>query len=187
MMELDCQNLACPEPVIKTKKALEDLDDGANLQVLVNSEASIQNVTRFAKSLGYGVSEDKKDDKSILTIEKKSVCDMSFEDEGKTLLIKDDKVGEGELGEKLITGFLTAMCEVKNPPKEIFFVNRGVFLTSKNETTIGILKKLEKRGVNIYSCGVCLDFFGIKTQVGEIGNAFQTVETLLSSEKVVSF
>lgn len=185
-MQIDCKNLPCPEPVIKTKKALEDLKEGEILEVLVNSEASLQNVTRFAQSQGYGVMQDKKENETILTIDKDISCDTNFDKKAKTLFIKDDKVGTGELGEKLIIGFLTAMSEASNLPKEIFFVNKGVFLTSTNEASIKAIKELEQLGCKIYSCGICLEHFDVKIQVGEIGNAFQTVESLLNSDGVLS-
>lgn len=184
-MQIDCQNLPCPGPVIKTKKALENLEENDSIDILVNDEIAAKNVRRFAKNEGYEVFEAKKNELITLTI-KKTTCQIMFENDAKTLLIKDDKVGEGELGENLMIGFLSAMIESTKPPKEIFFINRGVLLTSANENSIKVIKKLEGLGCKIYSCGVCLEYFGLKVQIGEVGNAFQVIESLLRSEGVLT-
>ena len=52
--ELDCRGLACPQPVILTKKALDHLP--AELTVLVDNVAAKENVAKFASANGYGVS-----------------------------------------------------------------------------------------------------------------------------------
>ena len=56
--KLDCRNLACPVPVIKTKEALEGMGEGI-LDVELNTYSSIQNVKRFAASRGLFVQEKK--------------------------------------------------------------------------------------------------------------------------------
>jgi len=108
----------------------------------------------------------------------------------KTLLIKDDRVGEGELGGILMHGFLKTTLEFERPPRNIVLVNRGVFLTTDAERhgeIVDILKRLEERGVRIYSCGLCMNHFGIPAealQVGEIGNAYDTMRMLLETDAV---
>ena len=49
------------------------------------------------------------------------------------------------------------------------------------------LKKLENEGVEIYSCGACLEYYGLQgsLMVGNVGNALDTVEALLGGEGVV--
>lgn len=188
-MVLDCLDLACPNPVLKTKKALEELDEGA-LEVHVNNSAAKENVERFATSVGCEVKVEEKGKISILTITKGFTCKEET-NEGlsqKTLFLKDDKVGESGLGEKLIVGFLSSILELPKPPKEIICVNRAVFLTAQNQDAITVLKALEAKGVKIYSCGICLEFYELanKLQVGVVGNAYSTVEMLMSSEGVIT-
>ncbi len=187
-MKIDCRNLACPEPVLKTKKALEEMDEGI-LEVLVNSVSSVQNVKRFAANQGLVAEEEKLDNgESIIRIVKGYECSIVPEESDdkkfldKVLFIKDDKVGEGELGHILMEGFLKTTLEFDKLPEIVVCVNRGVFLTTKNEKTIEILKEFEKRGVKIYSCGVCMNHFKIPAEelkVGEIGNAYDTMDFLL--------
>lgn len=191
-MVVDCLNLPCPEPVLKTKKALEELGEEGVIEVHVNNGAARENVNRFAVSLGHSVSVEEKDDKSVLTITKGFTCDVlaSSDDlSNKVVFLKDDKIGVSGLGEKLIVGFLKSMVELPKAPKEIICVNRAVYLTTQNSDAIEALKALESRGVTIYSCGVCLDFYGLSEElkVGVVGNAYATVEMLTSREGVVAF
>ena len=65
-----------------------------------------------------------------------------------------------------------------------------MYLTTADESMpiIEILKQLEAKGVEIYSCGVCLEFYGVDKQlkVGESGNAFGTIEMLFGGEGTIS-
>ncbi len=191
-MKIDCRNLACPEPVLKTKKALEEMEEGI-LEVLVNSISSIQNVKRFAQNQGLVAEEEKLDNgDTIIRIVKGYECSIVQQEDNKkfldkVLFIKDDKVGEGELGHILMEGFLKTTLEFDKLPEIVVCVNRGVFLTTKNEKTIEILKEFEKRGVKIYSCGVCMNHFKIppeELKVGEIGNAYDTMDFLLHKNTI---
>lgn len=194
-MKIDCCGLACPEPVLQTKKALESLPDDAVLEVLVNSLASKENVLRFAHNAGYEAkSEEREEGKTIIAIIKGFTCNVVetpkevFLD--KTLFLKSDSVGEGELGAKLIVGFLKSTLELPKLPKRIVCVNRAVFLTTAaaDAPVIEILKGFEAKGVEIYSCGVCLEFYGVSDalKVGQIGNAYGTVEMLFGGEGTIT-
>jgi len=196
-MRIDCCDLACPEPVLRTKKALEELPQDSILEVLVNSLSSVANVRRFAENQGYECrAEEQEGGKTLLTIIKGFACEIA-NDEGakapfldRTLFIKDDKVGEGELGFILMKGFLKTTLEFDRLPRNIVFVNRGVFLTTDESThgeIIEILRQLQDRGVAIYSCGLCMNHYGIAPEslkVGEIGNAYDTMDMLLHTETV---
>ena len=52
MEPIDCSGLACPGPVIQVKKAMEELLPGDTLEVKVDSDASLENVSRFVESRG---------------------------------------------------------------------------------------------------------------------------------------
>lgn len=195
-MKLDCSGLACPEPVLQTKKALETLPNDSVLEVVVSSVASKENVMRFAQNGGFDArAEDVGEGKSLITIIKGFACNVatSTSDEkflDKTLFLKSDKVGEGELGAKLIVGFLKSTLELPKLPKRIVCVNQAVLLTTADESApiIEVLKALEAKGVEIYSCGVCLEFYAVtdKLKVGKIGNAFGTIEMLFGGEGTIS-
>lgn len=195
-MKIDCSGLACPQPVLETKKALETLPNDSILEVVVDSLASKENVLRFAQNGGYEATSETLDaTKSCITIVKGFACHIAndtieeaFLD--KTLFLKDDKVGEGELGSMLMVGFLKTLLELPKPPKRIICVNKAVNLTTADETMpiLGILKQLEAKGVEIYSCGVCLEFYGVDNalKVGKIGNAYSTLEMLFGGDGTIS-
>ena len=195
-MKIDCCGLACPEPVLQTKKALETLPNDTILEVVVNSIASKENVLRFAQNAGYECRfEEREEGKTVIAIIKGFTCNVEQGDEkehflDKTLFLKSDSVGEGELGAKLIVGFLKSTLELPKLPRRIVCVNRAVFLTTADAQApiTEVLQALEAKGVEIYSCGVCLEFYGVtdKLKVGKIGNAFGTVEMLFGGEGTIS-
>ena len=53
MLIVDARGLLCPEPVVRTQRAVKD--GLRELAVLVDAEAAKENVTRFAASRGYQV------------------------------------------------------------------------------------------------------------------------------------
>ncbi len=193
-MKIDCCDLACPEPVLRTKKALDELEDNSILEVTVNSVSSVENVKRYATKNGYEYrSEEIEGGKTVIAIIKGYECAIVKSEEeqflNKTIFVKTDKIGVGELGETLMKSFLKTIREFKKLPKNIVFVNEGVFLTTKEENSdlIEALKELEKRGVKVYSCGLCLNFYKIdpkELKVGEIGNAYDSVDMLLNTDTV---
>lgn len=190
-MVVECLNLPCPEPVLKTKKVLDGLGEDGVVEVHVNDKAARENVERFASSMGCDVKIEDRSDRSVLTITKGFTCNVETKVSNvssKTLFLKDDKVGESGLGEKLIVGFLGTILELPKLPKEIICVNRAVFLTTENSDAVEVLKALEAKGVSVYSCGICLEFYGLsdKLQVGVVGNAYSTVEMLTTSEGVIA-
>lgn len=195
-MKIDCCGLACPEPVLQTKKALEALPNDTILEVVVNSVASKENVLRFAQNAGYECRfEEREEGKTIIAIIKGFTCNIVEEAKeekflDKTLFLKSHTVGEGELGAKLVVGFLKSTLELPKLPKRIICVNTAVYLTTADEDApvTEILRALEAKGVEIYSCGVCLEFYGVDKalKVGKIGNAFGTIEMLFGGEGTIT-
>ena len=195
-MKIDCRGLACPEPVINTKKSLDILPEDSILEVLVDTTASKENVIRYAKNEGLTVSDEVTEEGSTkITIVKGFACAItSDEDESKFLnkviFLKDDKVGDNELGSMLVVGFLKSILELPKLPKAMYLVNRAVYLTTAPEDSdiIKILRTYEEKGVEIFSCGICLDFYKISDdlKVGMTGNAYGTVDGLLNCENTIS-
>ncbi len=186
--------MPCPEPVLKTKKALEEMGEDGVLDIVLNSAASVENVKRLAANSGHEFREEKgRNGEVVISIIKGYACSIA-EKKGsniinKTVFIKDDKLGDGELGSMLIAGLLKNMLEFDELPKNIVFVNRGIFLTTQSEEAdiVNTLKEFAKRGTEIYSCGMCFEYYGIdmsELKVGEIGNAYDTAGMLLNTEVI---
>ena len=110
---------------------------------------------------------------------------------GSIIYITADRVGpDEELGRHLLKVFIRNMLEVSRTdlPKKIVFVNRGVQVPCHWEETIEDLRALQDLGVGVYACGVCLKHYHIEEhlKVGEVGNAFDTVQAFLGSDRLVN-
>jgi len=187
--ELDLRGLKCPEPAMKTGKALRDADE---LMVIVDDDEAIQNISRGAKKRGYDISVETKDGDHYLHLKKSE----DYEDLGLSLgpivaFFPADTIGRGddELGGILVKSILYSFLEVDIQPDTIIFMNSGIKLAIEGAQTLEDLKKLEAAGVDILVCGTCLDFFDIKDKlaIGEISNAYTIAETLLEAGNVVRF
>ena len=66
MTKVDARGLNCPEPVLLTKRALEQ---GAPVVVLVDDKTPLMNITRFAENAGYQVSHELVDGDYASTIQ----------------------------------------------------------------------------------------------------------------------
>lgn len=194
-MNLDCKDLDCPKPVLELKKALEALGEDGIIELELNTVSSIENCRRF--TLSQGCTEESKvlpDGTTLMRIVKGFGCDVGVETNeeallNRTIFVKTDRIGNGELGKKLMGGFLKTTLEFDTLPRYIIFVNEGVLLTTheENKEIIESLQALASRGVTIYSCGLCLAALEIdpsSLQVGEIGNAYDTMSILLSTDVV---
>lgn len=192
MKTIDCRGLGCPEPVIRTKRELENAPEG--LVILLDDGAPRENVGRFAGNRGYLVTEAAEGNGWCLTIASRrqqpepqqTTADRTGE---RVLLITSDQLGNGpeELGRLLMKNFIHTLLETNRQPDRILFMNSGVFLTVEGAETIEALKKLENMGVEIFSCGLCLDYFNRKEGLatGSVTNMFSTAENLLAAASVI--
>jgi selenium metabolism protein YedF len=193
MITIDCRGQACPAPVIATKRALEASPSG--ICVLLDDGAPRENVTRFAQTRGLTVTETPNGTGWSLQVTGKAGLAVApqltpVQASGeRVLLITSDRMGEGadELGRLLMRNFLHTLLETAERPDRILFLNSGVLLTVQGAETIEALSALEALGVELFSCGVCLDFFKKKDQlaVGKVTNMFSTAEQLLAAASVI--
>lgn len=197
---VDAKGLACPMPVIKTKKALEEITEGV-IEVVVSDEAPKVNILKFAKSVNCEaeVIKDEADEKIIRIVKGEGASiDANAENfscelptgSNEVVAIMSNRMGSGndELGAVLIKSFLFALNEATPLPKAVLFVNGGVELTTINEATVENIKRLEDAGVEILSCGTCLDYYNLKDElkVGSITNMYTIVETMKSASRVIT-
>ena len=197
---IDCTGLTCPQPVIKTKDALEQ---GAGyLRVIVDNEASRDNVTRFARSRGCEVLVDPSGNECFqITIQAgNSVVDQDFQpaDYGCTVpaagglvyVISSNSMGRGsdELGWALLQTYIQTIEQVDPLPSKIIFYNSGVKLVAEKSGALEALAALQKKGVEILACGTCLDFFQLKSKirVGHISNMHEIMTAMSEAGKLVS-
>jgi selenium metabolism protein YedF len=190
METIDCRNLACPAPVITVKKALQE---HAEIMVYLDDGAPYENVIRFSRNRGCRITEERDGSGWVLTIrgatDRTSPAPEPPSTADRVLMITSDRLGEGpeELGRLLMKNFIHTLLETSALPARMLFLNTGVFLTSEGSDTLEALGKLQGMGVEIFSCGLCLDYFKIKEKlgVGTTTNMLATAEYLLSASQFI--
>jgi selenium metabolism protein YedF len=193
---VDCRGLSCPQPVIRTKKAMSESEQ---VTTIADTETAVQNVTRMAEKEGYTVAVEKREDGIYLSLSKAARPATTVTVPGMAtnstppptvVLIPSDGMGRGdeELGGILMRSFLHTLHEVEPLPNTIIFINAGVKLTVEGSPVLEDLEALGERGVSILACGTCLGHFGLKDRlaVGEVSNMYSIAETLLAAGNVVS-
>ena len=199
---LDFVGKACPIPVVETKKALVGLKPEDVLEVLVDNNIAVQNLSKMAAQKKLVLSTEKKDEQLYqvtLTLTSESQLDNSATEmvscvpdlgAGPTIVVlSSDKMGEGDekLGHILIKGFLYALTQLEVLPKTILMYNNGVKLAVEGSESLADLKLLETQGVEVLSCGTCLNHYQLteKLGVGTITNMYTIVERLSQAGKVI--
>ena len=193
-MEIDCRGKACPQPVITAKQALEQLKEG-EVVLVVDNPASSENVERFARSQGCSVHVVEKEGDYYLRFGKpRSGGASDYPQEGKkarktVAYISSQFLGIGDdtLGAILMKAFLKTLLEMENKPNPLIFINSGVKLTSEGSEVLESLRTLAGGGVEILSCGTCLDFYGLKEKlrVGIVSNMYDIARSLLEADTII--
>lgn len=194
-IKIDARGLACPKPVIETKKAIEQIPEG-NIITLVDNSIARDNVSKLANSLNLHFTVEEVEGNYQISIFKNEYTDFNEEQLKKrpdlsntVFFISSDVMGSGDrdLGEILMKGFIYALTEYEPYPKAILLVNSGVNLAIEGSQSLANLKLLADYGTEILSCGTCLDFYGIKPLlgVGEVTNMYSIVEYLSEANNTV--
>ena len=208
MITVDAMGDACPIPVIKTKKALAELNGSGELEVFVDNEIAVQNVSKMAANAGGDVaSEQISEGKYRVAIrlagdgttgerdteekaeEKQAEKTAGKEKKHTIVVVSSDRMGSGndELGKVLIKGFIFAVTQLDELPEQMLLYNGGAVLTCEGADTLEDLKNLEAQGVEILTCGTCLDYYGLKEklQVGSVTNMYAIVEAMNRADKII--
>lgn len=198
MITVNAMGDNCPIPVIKTKKAMQALTGPETIEVLVDNEIAVQNVTKMASSSGGTVSSEKLGDAEFkVTIQmegapkadEEEVSCMPDARDNTVVVVSSDRMGSGndELGKVLIKGFIYAVTQLDTLPKTMLFYNGGATLTTEGSDSLEDLKSLEAQGVQIMTCGTCLDYYGLKEKlaVGTVTNMYSIVETMAKAGRII--
>ena len=198
MITVNAMGDNCPIPVIKTKKAMEALTGPETIEVLVDNEIAVQNVTKMAQGAGGQVASEKVNDAEFkVTIQMEGAVKEASEEavcapdarSNTVVVVSSDRMGIGndELGKVLIKGFIFAVTQLDTLPKTMLFYNGGATLTAEGSESLEDLKSLEAQGVEILTCGTCLDYYGLKDKlaVGSVTNMYSIVETMAKAGKII--
>lgn len=200
-IEVNAMGDACPLPVVKTLKALKSLGGAGTVTTSVDNETAVANLTKMAQEKGCTVETVKVGDAewhvTLATQGAVAVADAAAEaapfcgtaTKNVVISVYTDCMGRGddELGRKLMKAFIFAVTQQEELPKTMLFYNGGAKLTCEGSPVLDDLKGLADQGVEILTCGTCLDHYGIKDQlqVGEVTNMYVIVEKMEKASVVV--
>ena len=196
-MQIDCRNLACPEPVIRTKNALDGLKVGEKLEILVNSIAPKENISRFLKNQNVEFSVEQNGAETKITAVKgefkleltnfdEFVCEITPKTKKTVIYLNEEYAGSGDVGVSLLAKFLGALLQVEKPEYVICVNNAVKMTTNRAHPSFKPLKDLEAAGVKILSCGSCLEAYKLVSDlsVGEMSNAYEVMQILTTHEQI---
>ena len=199
MLRVDARGDACPLPVVKAKKALAGLTGPGEVEVLVDNEIAVQNLTKMARQKGYDASAQKLAEGEYRVLFRAGepaeqeaqapACTPDARSADTVVVIASDKMGEGapELGRTLLKAFVFALTQQDVLPGTLLFYNGGASLTCEGSPMLEDLRGLEAEGVEILTCGTCLNFYGLteKLAVGGVTNMYAIAEKMLKAGRVV--
>lgn len=203
---VDARGLACPMPVVNAKKAAEGFQENGILTVLVDNEIAVQNLQRFASQKGFPSAGEKKGEKEYeVTIqvsmegsvsaqepetEREEInCAPDSRKKGLVVVLSANVMGSGDekLGKTLMKSFIFALTKQDVLPETILCYNSGAYLTCEGSESLDDFRELEAEGVQIMTCGTCLDFYGIKEKlaVGVVTNMYDIVEKMENANSMI--
>lgn len=198
---IDARGDACPIPVVKTLKALGALGGAGEVETIVDNKVAVENLSRMAASKGCTFGSEQTGDKEwhTTTTADHAIEVVEGEPEAATCAAPVEKnvviqiaadtmgIGDDELGHKLLKGFIFSLTQLPELPKTMLFYNSGARVTCEGSASLEDLKNLADAGVEILTCGTCLDHYGItdKLAVGEVTNMYVIADKLTSATNVV--
>jgi len=189
---INARGWECPRPIIETKKLLDTMREGT-VVTTVDDKLAVTNLINFSESMGYQVDCVEKDGEFDIEITKTpSEYDESISvgaAGGLVIQITSNSYGsESEgLGENLMKAYIYALTEAEPLPKTLIFINKGAFLTAEGTPVLDSLKILEAKGVEILTCGACINFFSLDSspEVGSVANMYVIVEKLNNARNAI--
>ncbi len=199
---VDARGLACPLPVVNTKNEMKNMTEGETVEILVDNEIAVQNLTKFAKVRNHGVQAEKLSEQEYRVVitagkaapseaesqETEEICQPSAKS-GNVVVLSSSQMGTGEeaLGKTLMKAFIFALTKQDTLPKTILLYNSGAFLSCEGSDSLEDLKLLEAEGCEIYTCGTCLNYYGLteKLAVGSVTNMYDIVEMMSNAGNLI--
>ena len=215
MITVNAMGDACPIPVVKTKNAIKELRGAGEVQTLVDNEIAVQNLTKMAKQKGYGVKSQKLEenkyevtlsisessenvsseqkmtdqDNQVVNHNDVSECYPDARKKNTVVVLSSSTMGEGdsELGAILMKGFIYALSQQDELPTTILMYNGGAKIACENSPSLEDLRSLEAQGVEIFTCGTCLNHYGLteKLKVGGVTNMYVITEKMMQADLIV--
>lgn len=200
---VDVRGKQCPIPVVETKKVLATISSDDTITVWVDNEIAVQNLCKMAQQkqlsattstlganhyqVALALNEQALSQAPANAPAALAACPTGC---GKTVVVlSSNTMGSGDdtLGAALMKAFVYALTEQDILPDVVLLYNGGAHLSVEGAPTLQDLKLLEEQGVEILTCGTCLNHYGIadKLGVGSVTNMYTIAEHLMQASKVI--
>ncbi len=196
---IDCRGMACPQPVIETKKVI-DSGSEKDILVIVDNAVARENVSRLAKNAGCSINVKEQEGlfRLEITLPDSKIISAAPEPEkthgisetaGNVYFITTNSIGQGspDLGEVLMKSLMVALTQ-QAPPAALLFLNTGVHLAIEGSPVLEQLQAMAGRGTEMLVCGTCLNYYKIseKLAVGVVSNMLEINSWLTGPYKVIA-
>ncbi len=91
-VQLDAKGLACPMPIVKTRKAMNDLTDGQILEVQATDKGSIADLKAWAESVGHQYNGTTENQDILLHYIRKNGDDEAIEKKFEQTITNDEVI-----------------------------------------------------------------------------------------------
>jgi selenium metabolism protein YedF len=196
--EVDARGMACPQPVLCTKQALDAIETGMVVAIVDNKIAK-ENIIKFAQHQDCKVAVKQQAETYYIEIQKGAAAYPAVESAkplaldsvyNTVIVITGDVLGTGadELGAVLMKSYLYTLAALDQYPTAVILLNSGVKLAVDGAQTVEHLRTLQSKGVEILACGTCLDYYHLKEKlaVGSVTNMYSVIEWMNASGKVIT-
>ena len=214
-IQIDARGKQCPLPVIEAKNAIAGMTEAGTVEVLVDNEIAVQNLTKMANHKGLVARSEKKAEQEYVVWievteeaarenagrgakapaasqraeEKEEACMPDGRKKKTVVVLGADHMGEGDekLGKILMKGFVYALTQLEELPETVLLYNSGAYLSCEGSDSLEDLKSLEAQGVEIMTCGTCLNHYGLteKLGVGSVTNMYVIAQTMVEADNFV--
>ena len=208
VLTIDARGEACPIPVVRTLKALGALAGPGSVETLVDNEIAVANLTRMGEGKSCAVTSERLGEKEWRVTVTTSValgvsdaeaesatCEVpgapSFSPAPRRVVvaITSECMGTGDdvLGKKLMGSFVYSLTQLDELPATVLLYNGGAHLSCEGSAALDDLRGLAASGVEVLTCGTCLDHYGIADTlaVGEVTNMYVIAQRLTGASLVV--
>ncbi|AID44217.1 SirA family protein [Candidatus Arthromitus sp. SFB-mouse-Japan] len=190
MIELDLRKKSCPIPLVETRKFINN-NKNVDFKIILDNEVSFINIKKFLENNKINYSSNKSGNDFLFEVifdGNEQLSKNDFQINNFTILVMSELFGNGsdELSNVLMKSYFYALDESITLPSNIIFINSGVKLLT-NENIIKNIDSLREKGVSIYYCGICVDYYSIKDKVrlDEITNMYSIIDILNNSDNVI--
>jgi len=191
-MLLDCLGEACPMPIIKAKNALKEIGEDGVVSVLTDNIESVENIEKMARAAGCPCVIEKSGENYVISITKgtgEMAPKTSKENINDAVVVISSLCmgnGNDELGAALLKTFIYTLTELDVLPKALIFYNEGVILACES-SSIGDINTLREMGVDVLSCGACLEYYGLTNSLktGRVSNMYEIAGMMINASGII--